>query len=235
MIRKFSPAVVRGCATLLVAAGLLGVGAAAASAAGSPRKAAQLANSAFTHAAHAGSVTVAGSGTYNGQSVAIHLVVKANGDGAGTITLGGHVLHVVKVGPVGYMKADAGFWRSEGGTDGPAVASLVAGRWLKASGAKSPLASFNQFLGVRNLVNDFGPAGVHWASATRTTYHGHAAWALKGTQGGQPGTVIVATGSPGYPLAVDAPGHEAVTFTNWNHPATITAPSGALDLSSLGG
>jgi hypothetical protein len=111
---------------------------------------------------------------------------------------------------------------------------LFANRWIKASGSNSPLAGFDQFLGIHSLFSSFPASKFHWLSAKTTSFHGHPAVAVRGNEGGQTGTVVVSATAPNWPLEIKAPGF-VLYLSNWDHPVTVHAPHGAVDLSELGG
>jgi hypothetical protein len=194
----------------------------------------QLVKTSFALASRSQAVTITGTGTNDKQTVGLDLTVQRNGDATGTITVQGQTMHVVKIGSVGYVKANAAFWRLTAGTGNTGAAGMLAGRWIKASGANSPLAGFDQFLGIRSLFSSFPASRFKWLNAQRTTFHGHPAVAVRGRQGGQTGTVVVATTAPTYPLEIKAPGF-VIYLSNWNHAVPVHAPSDAVDISELGG
>jgi hypothetical protein len=195
----------------------------------------QLLNTAWRNAETAKSVTMSGGGTDSGQTFALHISANAKGDAQGWIAVQGDRMYIVKVGPEGYFKAGAKFWQDQGGTGGTAAATLFADKWLKAHGSSSPLAGFSRYLGIRGFFSQNPPSQISNVTVKQTQFHGHPAYAVRGSQGGKKGTVIISASSPNYPLAITSPGNGTLTFTNWNGHVTVHAPHGAIDFNKLAG
>lgn len=230
MRRPFTPWSARGAVVLLSAAAVTAGSGSTASAAPSisARQGGQLVRTSFALASRARWVNITGSASDGGQAVAIDVTLEHNGDAAGTITVQGGAAHVVKIGSATYLKGSAAFWQQNIGTG---AAGSFANHWIKVSASNSPLAGFDQFI---DLLGSFPASKFHWLSAHTTTFHGQAAYVVRGTYGGQTGTVMLAVQAPHYPLEIKASGY-VLYLSDWNHPVAIHAPHGAADLSGLGG
>lgn len=213
--------------------GIVGVGIAGVAAAAQSAK--QVLNNSWGLAEKTSSVTISGSGTSSSQTFSLDVTVASNGNAKGWIATQGNKLYLVKIGSEGYFKADGAFFRAEGGTGGTAAAALFANKWLKASGSNSPLSGFSEFFGIRSFFAANKPSQLSHLTVKDVTFHGHAAYQVRGSQDGQAGTVVISASSPEYPLEITAPGNGTLYFSNWGHHVTIHAPHGAIDFNSLSG
>lgn len=186
----------------------------------------------------ASSVRVSGQVTTKGQQVGLDLTI-AKGKGAtGSITLKGQKVDLVVIGTSGYMKAGAAFFQAVGGSQGAAIGQMLAGKWFKFPTTN---AQFGQIAGFANAKSIFDRiTATHGALTNKgaTTYKGQSVVAIYDSSKANGGTLYVAaTGTP-YPVAIAGNGSGSsgsITFDQWNQSVTLTAPSGAIDLSSLGG
>ena len=173
-------------------------------------------------------VHVAGSGTESGTSLSLDLRLVAGKGGEGTVALGGSSFQFVVIGSNGYFKASAAFWKRYGNA---AIAQLIQNRWLKTP-TNGEFASFAEFSNIHDLFG--GLLGSHGTltKGALTTVGGQRVIPIVNKANG--GTLYVAaTGKP-YPVEIaNARQHGVIVVNDINQPVTLTAPSGAIDISQL--
>ena len=200
------------------------------------------------------SVHIKGSSTQDGDTFGIDLTF-ANGKGVtGSIGLGGGTMQIVAVGGTVYVQSDAKAFAAFAGTDLPATAlSAVAGKWLSFSStdedsANNPFSGFGELTDLQSFAQDFAPSGSVTIGSEQKTINGEAATALLDDGGDDPlndGIFYVQAGGDHLPLEV-VPGPKAsagdastgpatgkIDFLDYNKDVTLTAPSGAIDVSQL--
>ena len=216
---------------LLAAALLAGCGSSGSKSNGESSKTAdQIVADAKAAVADATSVHIAGAGSANGTTLALDLHLVADKGGEGRVTANGITFDMVRIEDTAYFKADASFWKNFGPS---AAALLLQGRWLKAPANTGQLATFTPLTDIDKLFNALLGSHGTLAKGDETTINGQPAIAVNDTTQG--GTLYVATTGKPYPLAVQKSGKGRIDFTEWDEPHTITAPSGAVDLTKLTG
>lgn len=179
------------------------------------------------------SVHVSGHVSLNGKTMTLDLRDKASG-GTGTLRISGGEIDVVRDGDTVYVKGDAAALEATGAS--AFQASLAGGKWLKSSaGASSQFGALGSLLDIDALFANITTATAELRAGKRTTVDGEKAYTLldKATDGN--GVLYVAlTGEP-LPLRVDQPGGGGSIDFEYGVPVTVTPPSGAIDLSKLGG
>ena len=196
----------------------------------SAKKGPQVAADAASALEKAGAVHLTGSGTTDGKQLDVDLHLQGD-DAMGTMSVSGEKLHIVATGGKFYIQASSGFWSQSGV---PASAgSALADKWvIVPSEAAGQLMPFS----LKSLAEQLrAPTDAKIKDDVRTsTLHGKKVVVVTQTDGST--LDVAATGTP-YPLqAVDKgknPG--TITASDFGKKTTITAPSGALDLSQLGG
>jgi len=173
---------------------------------------------------NAPSVHVKGTQTQAGKSQKLDVQFQGE-DAAGTITIAGIPLNIVKTAGKVYVKAPAPFWVK---TVGATVAPKLANRWLEQDAAKAGNATTLTLQGVAASLNsDDSPL----KSAVATTdVDGQKAVVLTQQDGSQ--LAVANTGAP-LPLKLTTAGTAgtakgALTFTGYGHTQTITPPPGAV-------
>lgn len=173
-----------------------------------------------------------------------------------SIVQGKQKFRATLVDSVAYLNANAAFWRSAGGANGPTV-SLLANRWVKMPPKESA--------SLAKGFADLSPKVVARCVATRTgtvvkigtaTVGGRRTIILedKGDKPGTaPGRLYVAAAGAALPVRetqtgprrkggkldatcddkTDTTTSESVRFSNYNKVAAITAPANPLDLTNL--
>jgi len=200
---------------------------------------------------NAKSVHIKGAATEGGDSFSIDLSF-SNGKGVtGSIGLGGGTMKVIAVGGTTYIQLDAQAFSAFAGSDVPAAAaSALAGKWLSVTAAEDS-SSDNPFSGISELTDlkafgqNFAPAGGVTKDSKTTKINGQDAVGLIDNGGGDPsqaGILYVQAGGDHLPLEVvpspdasssDGPTSGKIDFTEYNAPVSLTAPSGAIDISQL--
>jgi len=180
----------------------------------------------------AGSVHVAGTVTAEGEETTFDIQLQGD-DAAGTITLGGQTVELIRTAGTAYMKGDAALWTSFG-VPAEAVAQLD-GTWvLMPPGTDSGLDTFT-FDGFLDEIRDGsgGDGGNAQEEVATEELDGQEVVVVTDDDGSK--LYVAATGEP-YPLKVvdtgDEPGE--VTFSNFGKTESITAPPAPLDLSQFG-
>jgi hypothetical protein len=197
------------------------------------KSATQVLKDATAAATHAKSVRISGTLTSGGKTISLDLKI-ANGKGAtGTMSVNGAGFALVTLAGKAYIRASDAFYKQFAGPAGAAAAKLLHGKWLEGSATTGQLASLAAFTNLSQLFNQV--ASVHGTLTNNgaTTYQGHSAVAIHSAA--QNGTLYVAaTGKP-YPLALVATGKNkgSIAFSDWNASVSISAPSGAVDVSQL--
>ena len=194
----------------------------------SAKKGPQVAADAADALQKAGAVHLTGNGKQDGKPVTADVRLQGS-DATGTIDEGGDRLKIVATGGKVYVQASSGFWSQSGVP--ASVAGALAGKWVivpsEAAGQVLPFS-------LKSLTEDLRhPSGAAIKDAVHTsTLHGKKVVVVTQTDGST--LDVAATGTP-YPLRTVDKGSDAGTFdaSDFGKKVTITAPSGALDLSQL--
>jgi hypothetical protein len=181
-------------------------------------------------ASQAASVHIVGSIVNEGKPISLDMELLAGKGGKGTISQEGFTIQIIQTGGAVYINGTAAFYKH---VSGSAAAALLQGKWLKAPADSGELASLAELTDLSKLIDSALANHGTLTKGDTTTIEGHEAVPLKGTTKG--GTLYVAaTGKP-YPLQITKEGKESgkVVFNRWDQPVTLTAPSGAIDISKL--
>ncbi|MGH8890239.1 MAG: hypothetical protein ACRDV3_10875 [Acidothermaceae bacterium] len=197
------------------------------------------------------SVHIKGAASEGSDSFALDMSF-ANGKGVtGSIGVGGGTVKIIAVSGTTYIQFDSQAFAAFAGSDVPASAvSALAGKWLSVSSAEDS-SSDNPFSGISDIANlksfaqEFVPSGSVSKDSKTTKINGQDAIGLIDDGGGDPtqaGTLYVQAGGSHLPLEVvpspnasssAGPTTGKIDFTDYNAPVTLTAPSGAIDISQL--
>ena len=180
----------------------------------------------------ASSVRITGQVVNSGQTIAVDLTDVAAKGCQGTIGLAAPATSstkavsgtadIVEVDSTVYMKLSDSFFTSAGL---PASEfSQVSGKYIKlASG--SNLASFAQLCDPSTLSTAFSKEDTGFAKAGTATINGQPTLALKQPKNPSNGTVYVSESATPQILRIAGPaGQGSIDFSDYNAPATITAP-----------
>lgn len=178
-------------------------------------------------AAAATAVHMSGTFKDSGKNVTLDLVLGTD-TGKGFVAEDSARADIARVGDTAYMRASTDFWRRFAGA---AAAQLLHDKWLKGSATKQPFVAFAKFMSIDGLVNDAFKGQGKLTNLGERMYQGQKVVAIKNTKDGSI-VYVAATGKP-YPVA--ASGGGSISFTDWNRQVSISAPKGAVDISSLDG
>lgn len=192
------------------------------------KKGPQVAADAANALQKAGAVHLTGSGVMNGNHVTADLHLQGE-DATGAIEQGSDQLKIVETGGKLYMQASSGFWQQSGVP--ASAAGALGGRWVivptEAAGEVVPFTMKSLTDSLRHPTDAKIEDAVHTG-----TLHGKKVVVVTQTDGST--LDVAATGTP-YPLRTVDKGSDAGTFdaSDFGKKVSVTAPSGALDLSKL--
>jgi hypothetical protein len=178
----------------------------------------------------ASSVHVAGTLTSSGTPVTLNLSLASGHGGRGQISQGSLSFELIVLGDTIYIKGSPAFYSHFGGT---AAAQLFQGKWLKSPVSGGELGSLAALTDFSKLLDQALASQGALAKGATTTIAGQPVIELHDTS--HNGSLFVATSGKPYPIEIVKHGSEAghITFTGWNQPVSLSAPSGAIDLSQL--
>jgi hypothetical protein len=167
--------------------------------------------------------------------VTLDLTMAGPSTGKGTVTVKGQTFQVVRINSDFYMKGPASAYGAFGV---PATeASLIADRWIKAPATAAQFAQLAGFLGLSAIAQILQPSGTTRIGA-KSKVRGTPVIALEDVVNGSvQGTAYISLVGKPYPLRVtgqaktQASGN--VDLTDWNKGASVSAPSGAFDVSQF--
>jgi hypothetical protein len=176
------------------------------------------------------SVHISGSLIASGTPITLNLHLVAGKGATGEMSTHGLSFKLVSVGGEVYINGSNTFWHSFGN---PAVAQLLAGKWLKTT-ATGNFASIGRLTDVKTLFAQVFSYNGPLAKGQTSTVNGQQVVAVRDTTKG--GTLFVATTGKPYPVELRKVGSDAgqVTFDEYNQPVSLTAPSNAIDASKFG-
>jgi type II secretory pathway pseudopilin PulG len=173
------------------------------------------------------SVHLTGTVKSDGQPIRLDLTLAGN-DSKGTLTINNNDVQLIKIDQSVYIKGDPDFLKTYAKGNTAAVDALN-GRWLKTA-TTSDFDNFSIDGFANELKGGSGGAKVN-PKVTQSTLNGKKVVVISQTDGS---TLTIANTGPAYPLALSSKGDSGgqVTFSDYNAPASITAPTDVLDLSS---
>jgi hypothetical protein len=178
----------------------------------------------------ASSVHVVGTLTSNGAPITLDLRLASGQGGRGRISQGGLAFELIVIGNTIYIKGSPAFYSHFGGA---AAAQLFQGKWLKAPVSGGELGSLAALTNFGKLLDQALASQGTLAKGPTSTVAGEPVIELHDTS--RKGSLFVATSGKPYPIQIVKHSSEAgrITFTEWNRPVTLAAPSNAIDLSQL--
>jgi hypothetical protein len=219
--------------TAVLLAGCGGSGTSAKSNDEASKPAAQVLADAKAAATKATSAHVSGSIKSNGTPIVLDLTT-ARGKGAtGSMSTNGLKFDLVRIGDTLYIRGSDEFYKHFAGAG---LAQLLHGKWLKASATSGRLKSLAPLTSLGALFASISAHHGKLANDGKTTYNGQDVVEIRDTSDNSK-LYVAATGKP-YPVAIVAgkKGESgAITFDNWNKGVSLSAPSGAIDISQFGG
>jgi hypothetical protein len=225
------PLAIPALALLLLGLALAGCGSSSSSGNGVESKSpAQILEATKTAAKSAAAVHIAGSIVSEGKPISLDMELLARKGGKGRISQEGFSIDLIQTGGAVYINGSAAFYRHVGGA---AAAQLLQGRWLKAPANSGELASLASLTDLSKLIDTALANHGTLAKGAKATIAGQPAIAINDTSKG--GTLYVATTGKPYPLEITKSGKESgkVVLDRWDKPVTLSAPSGAIDISKL--
>jgi hypothetical protein len=188
---------------------------------------------ATTAASRASSAHVSGNIASRGTRITLDLDT-ARGKGAkGSMSANGLKFDLVRIGRAAYIRGSDEFLKHFAG---PAVAQLLHDRWFKASIDSPRFASLKPVTDVGLLLGKVSSNHGKLVNDGKTTYKSNEVVAIRDTSDNSK-LYVAATGKP-YPVAIVG-GRKGksgtVTFGDWNAHVSLSAPSGAIDISKFGG
>ena len=158
----------------------------------------------------------------------------ARGKGAkGSMSTNGLKFDLVRIGDTLYIRGSDAFYKHFAGA---AIAQLLHGKWLKASATHGRLQSLAPLTSLGALFAGISSQHGKLVNDGKTTYHGDEVVAIRDKSDNSK-LYVAATGKP-YPVAIvgGKKGQSGtIAFDDWNKPVSLSAPSGAIDISKLGG
>lgn len=176
------------------------------------------------------SVRVDGSVSTAGTQLTLDLQI-AEGKGAkGSISEGPLSFELIRLGDSVYIKGSAAFYEHFAGSE---AAKLLEGKWLQAPATSGEFATLGNLTDMSQLLSTVLGQHGSLAKGGTSTVEGKKVVAVKDTSKG--GVLYVATTGKPYPVQISKSGSTGgkVTFSEWDAPVTITAPTGAINISKL--
>lgn len=195
----------------------------------STKTAAQIVQDATSAAKSANGVHLSGTFVTSGRHVVLTLDLGQQ-SGQGTLDVGDAHADVARVGTVSYIRPNSAFVKLFFGS---AAAALFHDRWLSGSTTKPPLNALAQYLSIPGLLKAAvtGTASNTLKKLGSRTYKGQKVIAISDPADHE--TLFVAAEGKPYPVA--ATGRATIEFSNWDKDVKVTPPTGATDITGLGG
>ncbi len=176
------------------------------------------------------SVHISGSVTSSGTPITLDLHLVSGKGATGQLTTRGLTFKLISIGQFVYINGGPSFWHAFGN---PAIAQLLAGKWLKTT-ATGSFATLSSLTNTRRLFAQIFAGYGTLAKGQTTTINGQNVVAVRDITKG--GTLFVATTGQPYPIEIRKAGAQAgqVTFDQYNQPVSLSAPANAIDASKFG-
>jgi hypothetical protein len=180
----------------------------------------------------ASSVHFHGSIVESGTPLKVDIRIDSAKGGAGSMTIQGAKVEIVRIGNEAYLKGSTAFYTQIAGA---VAAQLLKGKWLKGSATSGDLAALAALTDINKLFEAaLKPTGTI-TKGKETTVDGQKVIGVNSSDGG---TLYVATTGEPYPLEItQASGTSSGTvhFDEWNETVDVKAPPDAVDVSKLNG
>jgi hypothetical protein len=190
----------------------------------------------------ASSLTMDFNGTIDGSPTKFRMTMSTKGDCAGTMTMGGGTIRLMRVGALVYMKFDDAMWKSQGGKDSEAAKKLIGDRWMKTKATGPDAKDFAQFCDLDQVFGGF-EGDTASKKGKPTTFDGTPVIPLidkSAKKDGERDTAYVALEGKPYILRLVAKGGKepgSATFSDFDKPVNAKTPAAkdTIDLDTLGG
>lgn len=182
-------------------------------------------------ATSASSAHVAGNLVSNGTRITLDLSMARDKGAKGSVSINGLGFELVKIGDTAYVKGSDAFYKHFAG---PTVAQLIHGKWIKAPTTSKQFRPFAALASISGLFAEISAHHGKLVNDGKTTYQGQPVVVIRDASDGSK-LYVAATGKP-YPVALVGGRKNqsgSVTFSDWNEPVSLSAPSGALDVSQF--
>jgi hypothetical protein len=171
------------------------------------------------------------SGTYGSGAQGVQIksgTFFSSGDVDASLVINGASAHLIKIGTVDYLNADAAFWTAQSMPS--ADVSKLAGIWVRVPDAATHIGAS---LALSNIATGLATHAGTVTKGTTSTVNGQAVVSIMSSTNG---TLYVATVGTPYPVEATKPGSSGgtLTFSNWNSASAPTAPAGSKSLRELG-
>ena len=196
----------------------------------SSKSASTIASDASHAAAAASSMHVQGTVSAQGQNVPIDLHIGPNG-AVGTGSFAGTKVDIIRSGGNIYIRGAA---QVLGGFLGARAAARVDNHWVEIPVSLPQLSQFAGLTDKKQLVNDVLTSTKTPSKAGTRTVDGKKVVAVTGFGSDGTSTLLVANSGTAYPVQLVSPSG-ALTFSEWNAPVTVQAPSDVVTLADLTG
>ena len=196
------------------------------------KPAAQVLADAKASATKASTAHVSGSIQSGGTPITVDLSTAREKGAKGSMSTNGLGFDLVRIGDTIYIRGSDGFLKHFAGA---AAAQLLHGKWLKASATHGRLRTLAPLTNLSALFAGITTHHGKLANKGQTTFKGQQVVVIQDTSDNSK-LYVAATGKP-YPVALvgskSQPG--TITFGDWNKTVSLSAPSGAIDISQFGG
>jgi hypothetical protein len=180
----------------------------------------------------ASSARVSGNIVSGGTAIKLDLSM-GSGQANGSMSTSGFSFDLIRIGNTAYIKGSDDFYKHFAGA---AVAQLLHGKWLKASIVSGRFASLAPLTSISVLFDKVASNHGKLANDGGKTFDGQKVVEIRDTSDNS--KLYVAATGKAYPVAIVG-GKKSqsgtITFSDWNKPLQVSAPKGALDISTLGG
>lgn len=184
-------------------------------------------------ASSARSAHVAGNIDSAGTKISLDLSM-ARGRGAkGSMSINGAGFDLLRIGDTVYIRGSDAFLKENGGA---LAAQLLHGKWLKASATTGRYSSLAPLTSIALLLGKVSSTHGKLVNDGQMAHHGAKVIRIRDASDNSK-FYVAAVGKP-YPVALvggKANQSGTITFGDWNKRVALTAPSGAIDISKLGG
>jgi hypothetical protein len=219
--------------TAVLVAGCGGSGKTAQSNDEASKSAARVLADARAAASSASSAHISGSIKSGGTPITLDLTTVRGNGAKGSMSTNGLSFDLVRIGDTLYIRGSDAFLKHFAGSG---VAQLLHGKWLKASATKGRLRSLAPLTSLGALFAGISSHHGTLANDGKANYKGQQVVVIRDTSDNSK-LYVAATGKP-YPVAIvggKAGQSGAITFGDWNKQVSLSAPSGAIDISQFGG
>lgn len=187
------------------------------------------------------SMTVDVSGMDKGQPMQFKAVLTRTGNCASAMRINGDAVQLIAIGATGYLKGDAHYWESKGGSKAKTLAPVLADKWVKLSPKVYAQSGLGTLCTIKELITGMAADDSEGTlvKGHATTLAGRPVLSLIHTKSDSVTTIYVTTTGTPYVVKAATTGSDPTsgTFSDFGKPAHISAPpkSRTVDLSAFSG